>query len=232
MIEASVMEARELLDRGSTLAQVAMIREAAMLLEGIAAEGETAGWVRYHHGYARYRLAALRQNEKKEAAEHLAAAVEHLRDSARLLPASGEPRALASTCYGMQIRYSPLRIPWLGERKTRALAEAEYLEPENPRVVLLRALQLWTTPRYAGGDRAQALEGFGRAVECFETWSSTEPLGPQWGHAQALAYQGMALGETGEPERALDALRSALRIAPEYRWVKHVLLPNLGVVTG
>jgi tetratricopeptide (TPR) repeat protein len=231
-METAVLEARALLDRGSTLAQVPMIREAAALLEAIAAEGDAAGWVSYHLGYARYRLGALRQNEKKEAAEHLAAAVEHLRDSARLLPASGEPRALASTCYGMQIRYSPLRIPWLGERKSRALAEAEYLEPENPRVVLLRALQLWTTPRYAGGDRERALDGFGRAVECFETWTSTEPLGPEWGHAQALAYQGMALGEMGEPERALDSLRGALRIAPEYRWVKHVLLPKMGVVTG
>jgi len=231
-MQTTIQEARALLDRGSTLAQVALIREAAALLEGIAAEGETAGWVRYHLGYARYRMGTLRQSEKKEAAGHLAAAVDHLKESARLLPSSAEPRALASTCYGMQIRYSPLRIPWLGERKTRSMAEAHYLEPENPRVVFLRALGLWTTPRYAGGDRELALDGFGRAVECFETWMSPEPLGPEWGHAQALAYQGMALGETGDGERALDALRSALRIAPEYRWVKHVLLPKLGVVTA
>jgi hypothetical protein len=42
----------------------------------------------------------------------------------------------------------------------------------------------------------------------------------------------MALLDTRDEERARDALRSALRLEPEYHWVKQVLLPKAGGVAG
>jgi tetratricopeptide (TPR) repeat protein len=228
---AELAEARERLDRASLLASVPLLLEAVDRLEALV-EAEESAWAHCHAGYGRYRLAALAHREKREAQGHLALAAEHLKASARLLPASAEPRALLSTCLGMQIRYAPLKAPWLGERKARAMAEAERLDPDNPRVILLRGLQLWTTPRYAGGSKDAALPLFERAAERFETFVAADASGPVWGHPQALAHVGMAWLEKGDEERARDALRTALRIAPEYHWVRHVLLPRLGVVAG
>lgn len=229
---AAILEARTLLDGGSVRAHLPQIREALATLQELVRDDQGAAWARYHLGYAHHRMASLSHAQKQEASEHLHAAVEVLKEAARLLPGSAEPRALLSTCYGMQIRYAPLKALWLGEWKGRTMAEAERLERENPRVTFLRALQRWTTPRLAGGDRDEALAGFERAVERFESWSEPEPLGPRWGHAQALAYHGMALLEMRDEERARDALRSALRVEPEYHWVKHVLLPKAGGVAG
>ncbi|HEX5727120.1 MAG TPA: hypothetical protein VFX98_16705 [Longimicrobiaceae bacterium] len=230
-LEPALPEARTLLERASTLARPDLLRDAADRLARLVEADPGSVWARYHLGYAHYRMASLQQKEKKAAVAHLATAVEHLRAAAQLDPNNAEARALLSTCYGMQIRYAPLKAPWLGERKTRAMAEALHLEPENPRVMLLRALQYWSTPGYAGGDKEAALDGFHRAVECFEVWEPADPLGPVWGHPQALAYLGMAYLHRRDEERARDALAAALRIAPDYHWVKHVLLPQLGIVT-
>lgn len=229
---ATVLEARMLVEAASVRAHLPQIREALASLEEIVRRNPAAAWARYHLGYAHHRLGALMHAQKKGAAGHLAAAAEELKQAARLLPASAEPRALLSTCYGMQIRYAPLKAFWLGEWKARTMAEAERLERENPRVIFLRALQRWSTPRLAGGDRDEALAGFERAVERFDSWTETEPLGPRWGHVQALAYHGMALLEMGDEERARDALRSALRMEPGYHWVRQVLLPKAGGVAG
>lgn len=228
----AVVEARDLLDRASTRAHPGQLREAAERFEALARRHAESVWARYHAGYARYRMAALQQGDRKAAVGHLTVAVEHLKEAARMDARNAEARALLSTCHGMQLRYAPYKGPWLGNQKWRAMAEAEALEPRNPRVVLLRGLQRWTTPALVGGDKEEAFVRFGEAVECFEGWTPTDEQGPVWGHAQAWAFLGLAHLHRGDEERGREALEAALRISPDYHWVRNVLLPRVGIVAA
>jgi tetratricopeptide (TPR) repeat protein len=226
-MDAPLLEARRLVAAGATRAERSTLRRAIELLDALLRDAPDSVWGHYFAAYARYRLAALELGNKQQAAGLLTAACDHLSAATRLDPENAEALALLSSCYGLRIRFAPYKSLWLGERKSQAMAGALRLAPENPRVVLLRALQLFTEPAFVGGDREEARAGFRRAVELFRAAEAPAPPAPDWGHPQALAFLGLACLKSGDRVDARAAFEDALALAPDYHWVKHVLLPHL-----
>lgn len=67
----------------------------------------------------------------------------------------------------------------------KALEKAKKLAPENPRVTLLLAEDLYFTPEQYGGDKAKAMELFKKALEQFKTYKTKSSLAPNWGKQEA-----------------------------------------------
>jgi tetratricopeptide (TPR) repeat protein len=94
-------------------------------------------------------------------------------------------------------------------------------------VVFLNAIGLYNKPSMFGGDREAALDGFKRAARLTAQETVSDPLAPRWGRADALAWTGVAHIKAGRPTKARAAFREALRVNPDFGWVRDVLMPQL-----
>lgn len=119
----------------------------------------------------------------------------------------------------------------LGPKSRRLLEQATQAAPANPRVLLFRGIAQLNTPPIWGGDPAEGAALLQQAVDRFE--AGVQPAGaPRWGHAEALAWLGIARQRTGDAGRARNAWEQALLLEPDYRWVRLALLPSLGKNQG
>ena len=66
-----------------------------------------------------------------------------------------------------------------------ALAEAKKLDPENPRITIMEAEDLYFTPEQFGGSKAKGIELFKKALEQFKTYKLKSSLDPNWGQGEA-----------------------------------------------
>lgn len=236
---ALAQSADTLLVRGKQMLQAGMVNEgdldqmlaARATFERVTADTLRAAWAHYYAALADYRIAnyLLSQGEdhKDQAATHLKGAVEHLKTATRLDAEAAEAYALLSSVYGRQIGLSPVKGILLGPRSSRALAKAEQLAPDNPRVVLAAAISDFNTPGMWGGDKERAMERLKRAATLFARERPTDPLQPVWGHSETYAWMGIAHLDQEQGDLARAAFEKALEIDPDFGWVKYVLLPGL-----
>ena len=119
----------------------------------------------------------------------------------------------------------------LGPKSRRLLEQAARTAPASPRVLLFRGIAQLNTPPIWGGDPAEGAELLQQAVDRFE--AGAQPAGaPRWGHAEALAWLGIARRRAGDTGRARTAWERALVLDPDYRWVRLALLPSLAKNRG
>lgn len=173
-------------------------------------------------GYIRYRQ-AQRLRDFESALPVYEEAVSLLERSAAVRPLP-ETYALLASATGSMIGDSMMRGIRYGMRASRAEERAEELGPDNPRVLLLRAVSAWYKPSAFGGgeDKARAL--LQRALRQFASDAPARPL-PQWGHAEAYAWLGQMEMKAGNRAGARAAYDKALTLAPGFAWVQYVLRP-------
>jgi tetratricopeptide (TPR) repeat protein len=156
-----------------------------------------------------------------DALDHLKRAVDNQSDLA-------EAHALLGTVYGLKARGGMISGMRYGPKADGAMERARSLAPNNPRVLLLNAISLLNKPSRWGGDREKAVAELQRALQQFEATSApSDSLAPQWGHADAYAWLGIAHMKADERTQARDAFEQALAIRPGYAWVESTLLPQL-----
>ena len=107
-----------------------------------------------------------------------------------------------SEVYTLQALLFQLRITDMtkgakySKKAADAIAAAEKLNPENPRVYYLRGSNTFHTPKFFGGGAEKAKPDLEKAAKMFETQKPNDPLMPTWGayHNQQL------LGQCSEAE--------------------------------
>ena len=77
-----------------------------------------------------------------------------------------------------------------------------------------------------GGGLPKAEQELRRARDLFAKEPSAKPW-PNWGRVDVLAWLGQAFASAGKPEEARASYKEALKVEPEHRWVRDVLLPGL-----
>ena len=114
------------------------------------------------------------------------------------------------------------------ERYKQLLARAKELEPENPRVLWVEAIPYLVLPADKGGDRARAVALYRRMVEVSGSPVTISPL-PDWGKPEGLMSLAFVHLNLPAPdlETAEKEAREALRLQPEWSYVKDVLLPQI-----
>ena len=66
-----------------------------------------------------------------------------------------------------------------------ALSKAEKLDPENPRISLLKAEDTYYTPEQFGGSKSKGLEMFQKSLDQFKVYQPKTALDPTWGKGEA-----------------------------------------------
>lgn len=224
--DSLIISAKKVLLNGTNINNGDMIQQARSMFERAASDPDYTPLAHYYMALAEYRLASG-SAEKAEQLEHLNKGITLLEKAIELDDASAEAYALMGSMLGWKAGLKPMQSMFLGPKASGMISKAEKLAPENPRVVMVRAISDYNTPSMFGGDRERAMKGFKRAASYFETQESVDPLEPEWGHSDTYAWMGQAFMEQEAYAQAEAAFEEALAINPDNGWVKRVLLPQL-----
>src|SRR5262249_14383322 len=107
-----------------------------------------------------------------------------------------------------------------------ALDRAQKSDPENPRVALQKGISAYFTPSAFGGGLDKAERELIRAQELFLKQKRPAEW-PNWGELDVLAFRGQIRAKKGDRDGARAFYQQALAIAPDFGWVRQVLLPAL-----
>ena len=240
--QGSLDAGRALLDDATRTESVDSLRQARAVL-GVAAAGDdaaAASWAAYYQAVADYRLAyALWGGDADAALGHAeagAALARRLADDASQPDAlRAEAHALLATLLGAQIGLDPSRGMALGERTASATAASLRLAPDSPRVLLLSAASLLSTPPEWGGDPALAVRQLEEAAASFARPAGGDATGrdaagphaPGWGEGDVHAWLALAHLMAGDPDAARPHVAEAARLTPGSSFVQYKLQPWL-----
>jgi tetratricopeptide (TPR) repeat protein len=157
--------------------------------------------LRYLLGFAALRQAQLGVGLKSATACLAATALVVEHD-----PEDAEGWILMAACAREAALQEPVKSVLHRRRMQQGLERAALLEPNNPRLALLRA-QL--------SDGAEAAAALHASVQAYRNWPQLFDW-PNWGEAEAYLALGEHYLERRNLRQARDALEQALAIAPDY----------------
>ena len=110
-----------------------------------------------------------------EAQTYLDKAAELSKDNAEIL-------ILQKMIHGLKMMVDPQsRFMSEGMLGADALSKAEKIDPDNPRITMLKAEDTYYTPEQFGGSKAKGLELFQKAKDQFAVYQPKTVLHPNWG---------------------------------------------------
>jgi hypothetical protein len=218
-------------DYGADLAGLQRLRDEVAPLAADPAWGYLA---RYWAGFASWRLAIngasngmsaadLRANLER-ASEDFEAALRLRADFADAYAAAAGVDSWLPLFLGADSAAGRERI----ERYKRLQARAQELAPDNPRVLWVEAVPYLYLPADRGGDPSRAVALYRRMVEVAGPPVASSPL-PDWGKPEGLMSLAFAHLRLPAPdlEAAEQEARAALRLQPDWSYVKGTLLPQI-----
>lgn len=109
-----------------------------------------------------------------------------LDNAAQISANNAELYILQKMIHGLRMMVDP-QARFMTEAKlgADALAKAEQLDPENPRISLLKAEDTYYTPEQFGGSKTKGLELFQKSADQFKSYQPKTNLYPNWGKGEA-----------------------------------------------
>lgn len=176
-------------------------------------------------------LAQLNQNMFAEGAVRmLDEAITELKISIRLKEGFADAYALSLNCHYPLYYLEPQRSGELIPNVAAMTKKALELAPNNPRIVLTVAQNIFYTPEQYGGSQERGIARYLEAIRLFEKTPNQPPsVLPSWGHEIAYAWLGSAYLNLKKPNvtKALEAFENALELRPDFAWVKDTMLPQV-----
>ena len=227
-----LLEAKDILEEGANFDSEEILLQARAAFERLTGDEDLAMLAHYYAASAASELANIldesgQSGVRRAILGHVDYAIEHFEAAVALDSTFAEGWLLLSASYAQKITVKPLNAVGLGRRFSRAMNRAEELEPDNPRVVLLRAITDYNLPRIVGGNKNRAVNGLLRAAKLYRNENVTDPALPSWGHDQTYARLGIAYMDRGDFDEAREAFDEALSLNPDYQWISRTLLPSL-----
>ena len=200
----------------------------ASCLQAIAGglPADRAPLMKYAVAYAGWRMSTNPFVPAREQSDLLDEADTQLQEALKLNDRFAEAHGLLAGVFGMKIAKVPMRGMLLGPRSSTHLDRALALEPDNPRLVLQRAVSKFNTPAMFGGSTKEAEALLRRALVLFEKEPPDRPW-PNWGRFDAHAWLGQALAKRGDIAGARAEYDRAATLAPQSGWLRFVLVPRL-----
>jgi tetratricopeptide (TPR) repeat protein len=178
----------------------------------------------YYAGLANYRLTQLAAtSDKRRAKETAEACVSNLDQALQGRRDFAEALALQSVCLDRLATLEAWRTPFAESKSGSQIEKARHLEPKNPRVLLLDAVEQYERPKSTPADRDRALGALKLAAAAFEAERQETEHVPGWGAAEAYVYLARCYLDRGATLEARDSLERALLIAPEFAEARRLM---------
>ena len=219
-------------DYRANLAELARVRDQMVPLSDDPQWGYLA---RYWAGFASWRLAINGVNRgiaPGDVKAHLERAAIDLDAAINLRDDFADGYAAAASVNGWLGTMQGGAVAKFRELVTRArqqLARAKELAPANPRVVWVESMTLSGTPVAYGGNPERALQILRQSLQVGDfTALPTSPL-PDWGKPETLMALAWGNLNAAAPDHvaAKDQAQAALRLQPEWFYVREILLPQI-----
>ena len=224
--EELMMEGKQLVDKGVISSDLSYLSEARERFETVLTDDSENYLANYFLAYTDYRLAAysLQNNEKEQFENFIGYSIQELNELLESNDNNSEVIALLASAYAFQISAKPDLGSEFGPIAFYLIFKAYDIDPHNPRVMLLSGLSYFNIPKDYGGSKLKALDDFIKSVKLFES-ATDEDDDIAWGYTDALAWLGIAYSEQNDYESAVEVYNKALEVAPDFLWVKNILLP-------
>ena len=225
--EELISEAKALLDKGVIGSDPIYLNEAKGLFETVLSSDDEDYLAHYFIAYTDYRIAIyyLQNMEKEQFENFIGSSIEELKELLNLNDNNAEVLALLASAYAFQISEKPSLGSELGLKTFNLIYKASNDEPHNPRVMLLAGISYFNIPEIYGGSKLKALNYFIKSVNLFEN-AVDEDDDIEWGYFDALAWLGLTYSELDDYESAINVYNKALEVAPDFLWIKDILLPS------
>lgn len=129
---------------------------------------------------------AMRQGKTAELDATAAEAQKSLDMAADLSKDNAEIFVLQKMIHGLKMMVNPQeRFMSEGMLAAEALSKAEKLDPDNPRITLMRAEDVYFTPEQFGGSKQKGLELFQKSLDQYKNYKTKSALDPAWGKGEA-----------------------------------------------
>ena len=117
---------------------------------------------------------------------------------------------------------------WI-DRTWKHLKRAKELAPKNPREPWVEAVIWYNVPAERGGSQEKAAAMYREAVSLARAERVSDPLWPDWGEPEALMSLSYCLLHRATPDLAgaKDAADAALRLRPDWYYLREVLRPQI-----
>lgn len=225
----AISEGKQLIEKGYSQFDESIMLKARSIFERIRIADNSNETAAYFLAYCDYRLSVFyMQNKNDDKFDAVSEESDKICDE--LLeknPENAEVLALQGALYGIMISNNWTNAVTLGPKSSGILSKALEIAPENPRVLLQNGISKFNTPGFFGGDKDKAIQFFEKAIEIYKTVSEVDSLLPGWGFEESFAWLGIAYLNKGDKEKARESYSQALKINPEFGWVKYKLLPAL-----
>lgn len=174
--------------------------------------------LRYHLAHAQYRMGLLLEHAQAHRAEAaLSDCVDELKPLVQKDVKSAEGYILQAACYGELASLSTMEGMVLRGRASDRLKSAAKLDPKNPRLALITALQNLAHAKPDSVEHKAAVAELKNATTLFDAAQGTSIETPGWGHAEAYLTLGRELQARGDRVGARNLIEKALLDAPDYK---------------
>lgn len=175
----------------------------------------------YYYGYTAWLIG----NDKNAEAKAFVEKAEHLIDELSTQHAhAATVKAYKGAFIGFRIGLNPLKAPFLGPKSIREINDTLKIDPHNIQANIEQANALYYRPAFFGGDKKLAIEHYVKALQLMEKKGAVQQ---NWNYLNLLTVLAQAYEETGELQAAKHTLEKALKIEPNFLWVRNELYPAL-----
>jgi tetratricopeptide (TPR) repeat protein len=181
---------------------------------------------KYYLAYIEFKLYQFKQsNTKVDVDKYYDTALEYCKDLVDKKKYESEAKTVMAGLYMMRLANDQMEAMALMPQIHALLSEAEAAPGKNPRPLIIKGIMQLNTPPMFGGSVEKAIDTFTLAVSIFEKEKNDNII--RWGYEETLAWLGQAYAKNKLFDKAKEAYEKALKIEPEYAWIKFVLMPQL-----
>ena len=135
----------------------------------------------------------LMRENKLQGLDEVADQAQKYVDEAQSVEKNAEIQLLQKMIYSLKMMVNPMeRYMTFGMKATEQINSAEKLDPNNPRIALIKAEDVYFTPEQYGGSQKKGIELFKQALEKFGSYKPKTDLDPNWGKAEAEYFLNQA----------------------------------------
>jgi tetratricopeptide (TPR) repeat protein len=207
------------------------LQSAITAFDALTADKKLAPLAFYYAGWSRWSLAASQFQDQKmaDALASLDRATANLRRSNELEPGNPEFISLLAQTMISAASIERSRFAQVGAEISKLRKHALELGPHNPRVIMMDAGLIYWAPPERGGGKEKGITRWLEAIKLLESERESDPLAPDWGNGLAQGWvSNLYLQMTPpQPAEAKQMAERALKLHPEFWWVKTQVLPKL-----
>ncbi len=162
------------------------------------ADAEPQQWLPAYYAALCYIQAFNFEEDRSQQKRYCDQADRFIARAEALQPNESEIALLRSMAASMRIRLSPmLNGARYGHIADQMLDRAQRLNPDNPRVYVQRATNLYFTPSIWGGDKQKAREMVDKAEQKFKVFKPASDIHPDWGRSTVQYLRSLMEREKG-----------------------------------